>query len=307
MNYYSVCIGEVGAGKSSFINSVLKYGNKYNENYRCKADSDWKGVTKELDEKFIDEGDNKFYFIDTPGLNEADVDEENKKILRKELSGNKENMSRIRCILIIMKIIDYRLTKGIQQIIIELMNSFPSPDFWNHVLIIRTHCFNQNQINKVRGNFEASIKQSDGIQETMKKRGIKLPNKFIEFYVNSVDENDNIKSDGIGDIINEIKHKEPLYSFIEYSDLKQKRVGNIMVTYKIMKFIDFGSKKENQIEIVVSSEGAEDKIIDSIGEPFSKNCKKGKFQKKQQYKVTYDKNGNIKDKIPYGLPYDERI
>ena len=44
-NFYSVCVGEVGAGKSAFINSVLKYGNKQDF---CESRSDWKGVTKEL-------------------------------------------------------------------------------------------------------------------------------------------------------------------------------------------------------------------------------------------------------------------
>lgn len=140
-----------------------------------------------------------------------------------------------------------------------------------------------------------------------KKKGIKLPNKFIEFYVNSVDENENINSDGIGPIINEIKHKEPLYENVEYTGLMAKREGNIMVTYKIMKFTDFGNEKVNEVEIFVSSEGAEDTIIEKVGDPFSKTCKKGKFQKYQKYHVTYDKNGYIKDKVESGLPYDERI
>ena len=65
-------------------------------------------LTKMIDPKYIDQGINKFYFIDTPGLNEEGVDEENKELLRKEVSGNIEEISRIRCILIIMKEADYR-------------------------------------------------------------------------------------------------------------------------------------------------------------------------------------------------------
>ena len=57
------------------------------------------------------------------------------------MSGDIEKMSRIRCILIIMKITDYRYTNDMQKILIELMNTFPSPNFWEHVLVIRTHCF----------------------------------------------------------------------------------------------------------------------------------------------------------------------
>ena len=98
-NFYSVCVGEVGAGKSAFINSVLKYGNKQDF---CDSRSVWKGVTKELGEKFITKGNNNFYFIDTPGLNEANVSNEMIQFLKKEMSGDIEKMSRIRCILIIM-------------------------------------------------------------------------------------------------------------------------------------------------------------------------------------------------------------
>ena len=66
------------------------------------------------------------------------------QFLKKEMSGDIEKMSRIRCILIIMKITDHRLTDGIQNVLMELMNTFPSPNFWEHVLVIRTHCFEQS-------------------------------------------------------------------------------------------------------------------------------------------------------------------
>ena len=154
-NFFTVCVGEVGAGKSTFINSVLKYGNKI---ISCKTGSDWKGVTKKLDEKFITKGNNNFYFIDTPELNEANVSNEMIQFLKKEMSGDIERMSRIRCILIIMKITDIRLTNDIQNILIELMNTFPSPNFWEHVLVIRTHCIVESQINNIKGNIEQIIR-----------------------------------------------------------------------------------------------------------------------------------------------------
>ena len=202
--YYSVCVGAVGAGKSAFINSILKYGNKQ---YFCESRSDWKGVTKELGEKFITKGNNNFYFIDTPGLNDANAPEEMIKVLKKEMSGS----TRIRCILIIMKITDYRLTYDIQKIIIELMSIFPSPNFWEHFLIIRTHCFEQSQIDNIKGNFANIINEDPKIKETMNKKGIKLPEKIKEFYVNSVDENGNYNSNKIGDILYEIKKIHQIY------------------------------------------------------------------------------------------------
>ena len=203
-NFYSVCVGEVGAGKSAFINSILKYGNKQ---YFCESRSDWKGVTKELDIKFIGIGSDRFYFIDTPGLNEANASEEKIKLLKKEMSGS----TRIRCILIIMKITDYRLTNDIQKIIIELMNTFPSPNFLEHVLVIRTHFFDQSQINNVKGNIEQIIREDPKIKETMNKKGIKPPKEIKEFYVNSVDENGNYNSNKIRDILYEIKKIHQIY------------------------------------------------------------------------------------------------
>ena len=203
-NFFTVCVGEVGAGKSAFINSVLKYGNEIPS---CKTGRDWKGVTKELDIKFIGIGSDRFYFIDTPGLNEANASEEKIKLLKKEMSGS----TRIRCILIIMKITDYRLTIDIQKIIIELMSIFPSPNFWEHVLIIRTFCFKQSQIDNIKGNFANIINEDPKIKETMNKKGIKLPKEIKEFYVNSVDENGNYNSNKIGDILYEIKKIHQIY------------------------------------------------------------------------------------------------
>ena len=205
-NFYSVCVGEVGAGKSTFINSVLKYGNKQDF---CDSRSVRKRVT--YGEKFITKGNNNFYFIDTPGLNEANVSNEMIQFLKIEMSGDIERMSRIRCILIIMKITDIRLTNDIQNILIELMNTFPSPNFWEHVLVIRTHCFEQSQIDNIKGNFANIINEEQKIKETMNKKGIKLPKEIKEFYVNSVDENGNYNSNKIGDILYEIKKIHQIY------------------------------------------------------------------------------------------------
>ena len=304
MEYYSVCIGQVGAGKSSFINSILKHGNNYNENNKCTTGASWRGVTKVLDQKFIDKGNDRFYFIDTPGLDEANVDEENIKRLRDELSGRIENVSRIRCILLIMKVTDYRLTNGIQQIIIELMNCFPSPNFWEHVLIIRTHCIKKNQITTIQGNFEDIIKNDIKIREAMNKKGIKLPNKFKEFYVNSIDEYDEVSTDGIPNVLNEVKI-DPLYQNVTYSEIKTKRDENIIIKYKIMSFQEFGKEKTYTCEIIVDVDGADDTINVKVGSPYKRTCKKGYWQDWQKFAVKYNKSGKEEKRTPIGKPRPE--
>jgi len=303
-NFFTLCVGAVGAGKSTFINSILKYGNKCN---LCKTGTDWKGVTKELDEKFITKGNNHFYFYDTPGLNEANLSEEMIKLLKKEMSGDIEKMSRIRCILIIMQITEYRLTNDMQNIIIELMNTFPSPNFWEHVLVIRTHCFEQSQINKVKGNFEQIITEDPKIKETMNKNGIKLPKEINEFYVNSVDNNGNYNSNKIRDILEKISTKDPLYQNIKYSDIKERRVGNIIIKYKIMTYQEFGKNESHTVEIQTDVIGADGEIYEKVGSPYKRTCKKGYWQDYQKYSVKYDKNGKIKNKVPIGSKFTDQV
>ena len=53
-----------------------------------------------------------------------------------------------------MKITDYRLTNDMQNIIIELMNTFPSPNFWEHVLVIRIHCIEKEILSKLLGKIQ---------------------------------------------------------------------------------------------------------------------------------------------------------
>jgi GTPase Era involved in 16S rRNA processing len=304
-NFFTVCVGEVGAGKSTFINSLLKYGNK---NPSCKTGRDWKGVTKELDEKFITKGNNNFYFIDTPGLNEANLSEEMIQLLKNEISGNIEKMSRIRCILIIMKITDYRLTNDMQKILIELMNTFPCFNFWEkHVLVIRTHCFDESQINNIQGNIEQIIKEDPKIKETMNKKGIKLPEKIKEFYVNSVDKNGNYNSDKIGDILNEITKTDPLYQNIKYSDIKERHEGKIKIKYKIMTYQDFGKDESHSVEIQTDVIGADDNIDKKVGSPYKRTCKKGYWQDYQKYYVKYDKNGEIENEVPIGSKFTKQV
>ena len=303
-NFYTVCVGEVGAGKSTFINSVLKYGNKSSS---CITGTDWRGVTKELDEKFITLDNKNFYFYDTPGLNEANISNDIIQYLKNEMSGDIERMSRIRCILIIMKITDYRLTNDIQNILIESMNTFPSPNFWEHVLVIRTHCLKQSQINNIKGNIEQIIREDPKIKETMNKKGIKLPKEIKEFYVNSVDENGNYNSSEIGDILKIISTKDPLYQNIKYSDIKERHEGKIIIKYKIMTYQDFGKDESHNVEIITDVIGADETICERVGSPYKKRCRKGYWQDYQKYSVKYDKNGEIEKKVPIGSKFTQQV
>ena len=228
--------------KKSFINAALEYGES--KQSKCKTASSWESVTKIIGIKNIEKGNNKFYLIDTPGLNNEGGDENNKKALREEVSGTPETLSRINSILIVMKATDYRLTASLTDCIKEFINSFPVSNFWEHVLIIRTHAKTQAEINKVKGNFLKSVKNSDNLPKIMNEKNIQMPEEIKECYVNSVLEdntiNDNMQNE-IDDILDTIKNIDPLFEKVEYSDKMTENFGNMKVVYKIMKYKDFNS------------------------------------------------------------------
>ena len=51
---------------------------------------------------------------------------------------------------------------------------------------------------------------------------------------------ENYNSNTIGDILEKISTKDPLYQNIKYSDIKESYEGKIIIKYKIMTYQDFG-------------------------------------------------------------------
>lgn len=309
--HYSVIVGEVGKGKSSFINAVLKFG-KSSEGL-CETSSDCDRCTVNIDMKQIRKGEDKFFFIDTPGLNDGKGDEKNKEILRNEVSGDIEQTSRIKCILIVLTVNDYRLTASLKECIKEFMNCFPLSNFWEHVLVIRTHTIYENQIEKVKGKFLKSIRGDEELSKAMREKNIKIPNGIKEFYVNSVDDKDEVNTDKkiqneINKILETIKDSEPLYQDIKYSDIKEKKCNNLIIKYKIMYYKDFNSDKWYECEKLIEVKGDKKIETEFIGSPYKKKCKKGRWQKCQDYFVTYSKNiYEPPQKMAYGQIYERRV
>ena len=141
----------------------------------------------------------------------------------------------------------------------------------------------------------------------MDKKGIKLPKEINEFYVNSVDKNGNYNSNKIGDILEIISTKDPLYQNIKYSDIKERREGKIIIKYKIMTYQDFGKDESHSVEIQTDVIGADEIIREEVGSPYKRTCKKGYWQDYQKYSVKYDKNGKIENKVPIGSKFTKQV
>ena len=297
MNYYSVIVGEVGSGKSSFINAVLEYGKS--DLTKCDTGHSYESVTKQIDVKFIEKDNNKFFLIDTPGLNDGDGDEENKRVLRQEVSGNPESVSRINSILIVMKVTDYRLTGSYIDCIKEFINCFPVSNFWEHVLIIRTHTNSEAQINNIKGNFVNSVRNNKNLKKFLEGKNVEMPKQIKECYVNSVLENGQINGNMSGiidDILDKIKKIDPLYEKVEYSGKMTEDIGRMKVTYQIMKYKDFNSGEWRECKKILYTEGDEKTVVERVGSSYTKRCRKGKFQKYQKYVMEYNNKGELKNR-----------
>ena len=310
MNYYSVCFGEVGSGKSSLIKAFLRYAKK--DDSKCIAAPSVEGVTKAITPYEIQRNENsseRFYLIDTPGLNEASKDKQNIEIMRNQLSGNSEEVSRIRCILFVMKVTDYRFTNSMIEMIKELINVFPSYNFWEHVIVIRTHTIEKDQIDLIKGNFLYSVVNDETITQISNEKGIKKPNSIKEFYVNTVvhkQVNTNMDNE-INDILNAIAGTDPLYGEVKYSEKKEKLLGRTTIIYQTMFFKDYNSKVWQHVDKILETKGSKSPVTKPVGSPYSKSCTKGKFQKYQDYLEIYDEKGVYKGRVEHGVPYERRV
>ena len=119
-----IVLGETGAGKSKFINSIT-------ESLLCKESDGTKSCTKGL--KFVNlfNSGYNYYFIDTPGLNDSMGDSKHIDILKK--------ISKKGILTTIILLHNYnikRLSASYEQILKTYMDIFPSRNFWEHILYV---------------------------------------------------------------------------------------------------------------------------------------------------------------------------
>lgn len=313
MNHYCVVLGLTGKGKSSFLNALFK---NYGENQELEANGKGDGCTTKITPcKPIYINDDKYFFIDTPGLDDEDLDEKTVEALRYQSTDTK---NRIKAILICLHIDDNRLSTSTRNMLKEFMNCFPLNDFWEHVLIIRTHVRENNL--KIHGDLEESINKKMG--DFMKKKNIACPKELNkrEFFFNSVLKEDKNKKPILfntgTDIKNEfkkvlekIKRIHPFFRRIEFKKEYTKEEGNYKVTYEEYEYEDFNGKIETKPieknrDFIVKQVGKTGPYRDKRYVGTRTDCWGDEYRVYQDYKYYIDEKGNKCDFFDVGGEYE---
>ena len=124
---YFTAIGITGEGKSSFLN-ILSGKNKFS------ISSKGNSQTQTVQHVSFSFNGTSFVAIDTPGLDDS-VDN-SKKI--KDLKRLISVYPTLKCLLIVKKYNNFRLSLSIQESIKVFMEAFPKKNFWDHVIVINT-------------------------------------------------------------------------------------------------------------------------------------------------------------------------
>jgi predicted GTPase len=124
----SVLLGITGVGKSSFINAITK-------KKICKVGDGSDSCTQKIVQADVANNGYNYYFVDTPGLDDGEGDQQNIP----QLENLKQKYPRINVFIICLKFNEIRLSLSLKNALIKFMEIFPTPSFWDHVLILRTH------------------------------------------------------------------------------------------------------------------------------------------------------------------------
>lgn len=246
-----ILLGITGVGKSSFINCITN-------TTRCKVGSSAKSCTQTIMQSDMSKDGYNFYFVDTPGLDDGEGDEEN--IV--QLNSIKSKFPRINAMIICLKMDDLKLSKSLKKSLIQFMETFPCSDFWNHVIILRTHAerspkFERKKKN-IEGKFLEGIHNDTELKDYMEKKGIIVPANLKEFFVDS--DSEGLEEDTENEyknVLNAIKKIYPLYKEIKVTkeeyvkELKDGETSFIYIlTYNRIKFVDFDGKEHEIIQLI---------------------------------------------------------
>ena len=256
--------------------------------------------------KLFDDGFN-FYFIDTPGLNDADGDLENIQQIKKI-----KNKRIINTFILVRDYNNKRLSNSYVKMLKEFIDIFPSENFFEHIILVETSYFKKIE----KDSLIDSIKANNDLVEFLNNKKIIIPDK-IKTYSMNLESNDNDNEKFFNEILNDIKdmlHLYKSYKVNEKVDINPiTGIFNnecLYLHYTIIKtidFVDFDGESHSETIIVDESKYAmnsisPEQIIVERNKTNETRCKTWWFCKKE-YHICYDE---IKKYIIKGRSFDLR-
>lgn len=283
-----VLLGKTGVGKSTFINCITNTD-------KCKIGKGHKSCTKEIQQADIMKNGINYYFVDTPGLDDNSGDKKNID----QLNSIKQKCPKINAFIICVDFHDCRLYQSLVETIKKFIEIFPCPNFWEHVLILRTKAARSQSFAETRtdteGEFLEGIKESEELNSFMEANKIIKPKELKEYFV-ECKEKDQDTLNELEKILQEIKNIYPLYKEIKEREeeiIEQEiRDGIHFIRIKLDKhitFIDFDGKTHEIVQHLQNELYNLDGLVPSLTEVKREQTEepRGKYCWKNQFKTNY--------------------
>ena len=250
-------IGLTGSGKSSFVNFMT---NKD----LCEVSDKGSSCTK--DYKMVDlyDKDTVYYFVDTPGLDDAAGDKSNIEAIIKF----RNKIPRINAIIFCQSLNELRFSASIKNLFELMKKLYPDPKLFSHLLIVRT------KSDRSSSYFEDNKKKcKNSIYEQLKEYSLIGEEKeILEYYIDSVAK-DNESFSEKEKILNKLEKMDPIFLGIEVKILDHVEVYDSLkniITIKESKkydYLDFDGSKRSNVETkteIIDLNGIEDVEVEKI-------------------------------------------
>ena len=264
-SYFAV-IGTTGEGKSLFVNTI-------SQKSKFAVSSKGNSETQQLQHIEFVFNKTSFVAIDTPGLDDSLYNVEKIQNLKTLIY----EYQTIKALVIVKKYNNFRLSESLQEAIKVFMDSFPLENFWDHVIIVNTWANPKDPnfleyYNKERQYFVDKIKNCPNLKEYMHSKGINLPEKIKEYFVDTKAYKKNKKiKEFFKEIKKDISNKEFMFKKVERGEIETsvektlKKNTYLVTKYRIITCTDFNDQKKEIKEIIEIKEEelSDDNKIDS--------------------------------------------
>ena len=241
-----IILGETGVGKTTFINEITGRIEKD----KNKESSDSISCTKGIEfTKYFYDGYN-YFFVDTPGLNDAGGDIKNIEEIKKIKPGI------ISTVILVRNYTTFRLTNSYKNALVEFMKIFPSENFFEHIILLET--FYSEQFRLEKETLIQSISKNDDLLSFINEHNIKLPDNISTFQIDLKSTQDH-RASIFSEILKKIRNMHPFfktYNEEEKNYIKEEREGFQTYIYyefnKIITYTDFNGVENTKIEKIES-------------------------------------------------------